>query len=148
LGISCDAIAEKARQLTSAQWFALAGCAAILVWSIPGLIVNPDFAVGSAATSKVVLGVDMNGWHAVSGFLIIVPVLVVLFNEELFPWVMAAATFALYGTAVWAALSDRPAAGLFYFPHPTGDTVLHIATGTIFLIGTVLAFREPEPAVS
>jgi hypothetical protein len=90
----------------------------------------------------VVLGVDMNGWHAISGFLVIVPVLIVLFNDELFPWVMAASTSALYGTAVWTLISDRPAAGLFYFPHPTGDVLLHILTGTIFLIGTVLAFRE------
>ena len=96
----------------------------------------------------MVLGVDMNGWHAVSGFLIIVPVLVVLFNEELFPWVMAGAAVALYGTAVWSALSDRPAAGLFYFPHPTGDAILHIVTGTIFLIGAALAFRDLEPEVS
>jgi hypothetical protein len=95
-----------------------------------------------------VLGVDMNGWHAVSGFLIVLPVLIVLYNAELFPWVMAASTFALYGTAVWAQLSDRPAAGLFYFPHPTGDTLLHILTGTIFLIGTVLAFRRAEPIFS
>lgn len=90
----------------------------------------------------------MNGWHAVSGFMLIVPVLIVLFNEELFPWVMAAVAFALYGTAVWSALSERPAAGLFYFPHPTGDAVLHVLTGTIFLIGAVLAFRRPEPQLS
>lgn len=90
----------------------------------------------------------MNGWHAVSGFLIVVPVLIVLFNEELFPWVMAASAVALYGTAVWAAFSSRPAAGLFYFPNPTGDAVLHIITGTIFLIGAVLAFRGAEPKLS
>ncbi|MGH2959845.1 MAG: hypothetical protein ACRDKE_09585, partial [Solirubrobacterales bacterium] len=79
----------------------MAGCAAILLWSIPGLIINPDFAVGNAATSEVVLLVDMNGWHAVSGFLIVVPVLLLLFNEELLPWVLAASAAALYGTAVW-----------------------------------------------
>ncbi|MBJ7354287.1 MAG: hypothetical protein JHC98_05625 [Thermoleophilaceae bacterium] len=112
------------------------------------MIVNPDFAVGSAATSEVVLGVDMNGWHAVSGFLIVAPVLVVLFNEELFPWVMAASAAALYGTAVWSALSSRPAAGLFYFPNPTGDAVLHVITGTIFLVGAVLAFRGTDVKVS
>lgn len=90
----------------------------------------------------------MNGWHAVSGFLIVIPVLVVFFNEELLTWVMAAATFTLYGTAVWALLSERPAAGLFYFPHPTGDVLLHIVTGTIFLIGTIVGFRALKPQLS
>ena len=32
------------------------GSLVVLVWSIPGLIVNPDFAIGDAATSERVLG--------------------------------------------------------------------------------------------
>ena len=83
----------------------------------------------------------MNGWHAVSGFLIVVPVLIVLFNEELLPWVMAASAAGLYGTAVWTLFSDRPAAGLFYFTQPTADIVLHIFTGSIFAAGAVLGIR-------
>jgi hypothetical protein len=133
---------ERSRSLDRAQWFAIAGCAAVLIWSIPGLIINPDFAIGSAATSELVLGVDMNGWHAVSGFLIVVPVLVVLRNEQLLPWVMAAATAGLWATALWTLLSESPAGGLFYFPNPTGDVVLHILTGMIFLAGAVAGFRR------
>jgi hypothetical protein len=112
------------------------------------LFINPDFGIGNAASSELVLGVDMNGWHAVSGFLIVIPVLIVFRNEELLTWVMAAATFTLYGTAVWALISDRPAGGLFYFPHPTGDVLLHILTGTIFLLGTLAGFRAMRPQVS
>jgi hypothetical protein len=112
------------------------------------LIINPDFAIGDEATSKLVLGVDMNGWHAVSGFLIVVPVLIGFRNGPLLPWLMAASASALYGTAIWAALSERPVAGLLYFPNPTGDVLLHIMTATIFLIGAVLGFRSLKPQLS
>lgn len=132
------------RRFSTAQILALIGCAAILLWSIPGLFVNPDFGIGSEATAELFLGVDMNGWHAVSGFLIVVPVLLVLRNEQLLPWVMAASASALYATAFWALVSDRPAAGLFYFPNPTGDVVLHILTGSIFLAGALVALRESQ----
>jgi len=58
--------------MSPVQWVAIAGSLAVLVWSVPGLIVNPDFALGDEATSVRVLGVDMNGWHALSGFLVAV----------------------------------------------------------------------------
>jgi hypothetical protein len=90
----------------------------------------------------------MNGWHAVSGFLIVVPVLIVLFKEELLPWVLAASAVALYGTAVWTVFSDRPAAGLFYFTQPTADIALHIFTGSIFALGAIVGFRSLKPALS
>ena len=61
------------RPLAPEQWAAILGSLAVLVWSVPGLIVNPDFSTGDAATSEVVLGVDMNGWHALSGFLVALP---------------------------------------------------------------------------
>jgi len=54
---------------------AILGSIAVLTWSVPGLIINPDFAIGDSATAERVLGVDMNGWHAVSGFLIAIPAL-------------------------------------------------------------------------
>ena len=65
------------RPFTPVQWATVIGSLVVLLWSIPGLIVNPDFAIGDDATSEVVLGVDMNGWHAVSGFLIAIPGLLV-----------------------------------------------------------------------
>jgi hypothetical protein len=105
------------------------------------LIINPDFAIGDDATSEIVLGVDMNGWHAVSGFLIVVPVLACLFNEDLLPWLLAASAAALLGTAVWAAFSAQPALGLFYFTNQAADVLLHIFTGSIFVIGAALGFR-------
>lgn len=133
--------------MATSRKLALVGCGMILVWSIAGLIVNPDFAIGDEATSELVLAVDMNGWHAVSGFLIVVPVLLVLNNEALFPWVAIAATVGLFATAVWAALSRYVAGGLFYFPNPEGDVFFHILTGSIFAAAAALAFssRRAEP---
>ena len=61
------------RPLQPVQWAAILGSIAVLVWSVPGLIANPDFHIGDSATSVRVLGVDMNGWHAVSGFLVAIP---------------------------------------------------------------------------
>lgn len=128
-------------RLSAPQWAAVVGCAAVLLWSIPGLFVNPDFGIGTDATSELFLGVDMNGWHAVSGFLIVVPVLAVFRNAELLNWLLAAAAASLYGTALWSLLSERPAGGLFYFPNPTGDVILHVLTGSIFLAGAIAGFR-------
>lgn len=134
------------KRLNGAQIAALVGCAAVFIWSVAGLIVNPDFAIGSSTTSKLVLGVDMNGWHALSGFLVIVPVLIALGNEQLLGWVQGAAGLALYLTAIWTFLSEYPAAGLFYFPHPVGDIVLHLVVGTIFMVGAALAWQDAASA--
>ena len=68
---------DTQRPFTPVQWAAVLGSLAVLLWSIPGLIVNPDFSTGDTASSVQVLGVDMNGWHAVSGFLVAVPSLLV-----------------------------------------------------------------------
>jgi hypothetical protein len=121
--------------LAPAQWAAILGSIAVLVWSVPGIIVNPDFATGDAATSEVVLGVDMNGWHALSGFLIAIPgFLAALRREWSAPFDLAAAA-GLIATAVWALMSTEVAAGLFYFPHNEADALLHLGTSAIFLAG-------------
>ncbi len=131
------------------QWTTIAGAVAVLVWSIPGLIANPDFATGDAATAERVLGVDMNGWHAVSGFLVAIPALVAALRPSWAAAVSAAAAGALLATAVWAVLDDHPAAGLFYFPNAEADALLHTATAGIFLAGAVqylVSRRSPASA--
>jgi hypothetical protein len=140
------------RSLTPLQRAALLGSFAILFWSVPGLIVNPDFSVGSAATSKRILGVDMNGWHAVSGFLIVVPCLLALRRPPLLAGVLAASAGGLIATAVWALLSNRVAGGLFVFPHQLSDALLHLMVSAIFLVGALRWYRDrggvrrPTPA--
>jgi hypothetical protein len=124
-----------ASRLTPVQWSAVLGAIAVLVWSVPGLIVNPDFATGHAASSKVVLGVDMNGWHAVSGFLVAIPALYAATRPYRAAVFVPFAAASLIATAAWALLDTRPAAGLFYFPSANTDALLHFATAAIFLAG-------------
>jgi hypothetical protein len=45
------------------------------------------------------------------------------------------AAAGLIATAVWALLTTRIAAGLFYFPNNETDAALHFATAGIFLAG-------------
>jgi Domain of unknown function (DUF4383) len=119
------------------QWAAIVGSLLVLVWSVPGLIVNPDFATGGAATSKLVLGVDMNGWHAVSGFMVALPGLIAALRRSWSAAFCFAAAGSLIATAIWALAETQVAGGLFYFPHTSGDALLHFATSSIFLAGGV-----------
>jgi uncharacterized protein DUF4383 len=126
---------EPERPLAPVQWAAILGSLVVLMWSVPGLIINPDFATGDAATSEVVLGVDMNGWHAVSGFLVAIPGLFAALRPSWSgPFVLAAAG-SLIATGVWALIEAHAAAGLFYFPNDGADALLHFATSGIFLAG-------------
>ena len=137
------------RPLQPVQWAAILGSIAVLVWSVPGLIANPDFHIGSEATSVRVLGVDMNGWHAVSGFLVAIPGFFAALRRSWSALFDLAAAGALLSTAVWAALSTQVASGLFYFPHGDADALLHIGTSTIFLAGAAhhyLAGRRTQRA--
>jgi hypothetical protein len=123
------------RPLAPVQWSAILGSLAVLVWSVPGLIINPDFAIGDSATSVRVLGVDMNGWHAASGFLVAIPGFFAATRRQLAAIFDVAAAGSLLATAAWAMLSTQPAGGLFYFPNGGADALLHVATASIFLAG-------------
>lgn len=136
---------EVERPLAPVQWAAIAGSLAVLAWSIPGLIINPDFATGDAATSELVLGVDMNGWHAASGFLVAIPGFIAASRRQLAAIFNVAAAGSLIATGVWALLSERVAGGLFYFPNGVGDALLHFATSAIFVAGAIHYFRTQAP---
>lgn len=123
------------RPLQPVQWAAILGSIAVLVWSVPGLIANPDFSIGDSASSVRVLGVDMNGWHAVSGFLVALPGFFAALRPSWSALFNLGAATALLATALWAVLSTQVAAGLFYFPNGDADALLHVGTSTIFLAG-------------
>lgn len=123
------------RPLAPVQWAAIAGSVIVGLWSVAGLIANPDFATGDSATSELVLGVDMNGWHAVSGFLITIPGLFAATRRDLSAIFNVFAAGGLIATAVWALLSEQVAGGLFYFPHGGADALLHLGTSAIFIAG-------------
>jgi hypothetical protein len=130
-----DGLRGRAAALEPVQWAAILGSIAILVWSVPGIIVNPDFSTGDSATSEVVLGVDMNGWHAVSGFLVALPGFVAARRATWSAAFDLAAAGSLIATGVWALIDTQVAAGLFYFPNGTADALLHFGTSAIFLAG-------------
>jgi Domain of unknown function (DUF4383) len=130
------------------QWAAIAGSAAILVWSIPGLIANPDFGVGDSASAVTVLGSDMNGWHAVSGFAVVAPALLLLKRPDLLAVYLVVAAGSLIATGVWALFDTQPAAGLFAFPNNENDALLHFATSAIYLAGALHWFGARRAAVA
>ena len=127
-------------RLAPVQWAAVLGSIAVLVWSVPGLIVNPDFATGDAATAERVLGVDMNGWHAVSGFLVAIPALVLVGRPHLAAVFISFAAAGLIATAAWALVETQLAGGLFYFPNNEVDALLHFGTSLIFVAGAAHYF--------
>jgi hypothetical protein len=126
---------ELHRPLSPVQWSAILGAFVVLFWSVPGLIVNPDFAAGDSATAERVLGVDMNGWHAVSGFLVAGPALFAALRPSWSALVGLASAGALIATGIWALADNQVAAGLFYFPNNEADAFLHFGTSAIFIAG-------------
>jgi hypothetical protein len=137
-----NSLLAPSSSLTAVGWAAILGSLTVLVWSIPGLIINPDFAIGDDASSKLVLGVDMNGWHAVSGFLVAIPGFLVARRPYLAAVFCAASAASLLATAVWAVAEEHAVGGLFYFPNATGDALLHVATSLIFVVGAAAYFRR------
>jgi hypothetical protein len=137
-----NSLLAPTRSLTPVGWAAVIGSLTVLLWSIPGLIINPDFGIGDDATSKLVLGVDMNGWHAVSGFLVAIPGLLVARRPYLAAVFCAASATSLIATAIWAVAEEHAVGGLFFFPNATGDALLHIATSLIFVAGAVSYLRR------
>lgn len=102
-----------------------------LAWATAGLIAEPSFHFGEGAPTQPVLGVDFNGVHALSGFLLFLPA---LFFAQRPRWALlysVAAAAALISTGVWAAFSTSPA-GVFAFPDNSADAALHIASGAVF----------------
>jgi hypothetical protein len=129
------------------QWAAIIGSLVVGLWSIAGLIANPDFTIGNGATSVRVLGVDMNGWHAVSGLPLLFAGMVAALRASWSALFNVGSAFALIVTAVWALDSTQVAGGLFYFPHGDADALLHLGTSAIFLAGAAhyyLAGRRRE----
>lgn len=116
---------------TFAQWGIVVLAVLQLAWATAGLLAEPSFDFGEGAATERVLGVDFNGVHALSGFLLFLPAFYFALKPR---WAVLYATYvavALIATGVWAIFSTSPA-GVFAFPHNSADAVLHIATGALF----------------
>ncbi len=128
-----EAAAVSRSRWTFAQWGIVVLAAVQLTWAIAGLIAEPSFHFGEGAPTKVVLGVDFNGVHALSGFLLFGPAFFFALKPR---WALLYAIFAaaaLILTGIWAAFSTSPA-GIFAFPDNTADAILHLTTGALFAV--------------
>lgn len=106
--------------------------AVLLIHSVGGMVVNPDFAVGEDATSKVWLWMDWNGWHALSGIALWATSMAVSFRANLarlFAFLVVVAEVPLI---IWMLFDERPL-GLFVLP-TTADLVFHAATVLLFVL--------------
>jgi hypothetical protein len=126
---------------TFAQKGVLVISVALIAWSVAGLIANPDFSTGPNAPTERVLGVDFNGWHAVSGFLLVGPAFYFVRRPQ---WALLFALYAggvLVLTAIWAAFDTNPA-GILAFPNNEADAVLHMGMGIALLIVAATQLRR------
>lgn len=132
-----EAAAVSRSRWTFAQWGIVVVASLQLLWALAGLIAEPSFHFGDGAPTERVLGVDFNGVHALSGFLLFLPAYFFALKPR---WAVLYAIYvavALIATGVWAAWSTSPA-GVFTFPNNDADAVLHLATGALFLVVAVI----------
>jgi hypothetical protein len=126
-----EAATAPRTQWTFAQWGIVVLAALQLVWATAGLIAEPTFDFGDGASTQRVLGVDFNGVHALSGFLLFLPAFYFALKPR---WAVLYAIYvaaALIVTGVWAIFSTSPA-GIFTFPNNGADAILHLTTGALF----------------
>jgi hypothetical protein len=128
-----EAAAVRGSRWTFAQWGIVVLAVVQLTWAIAGLIAEPTFDFGDGASTERVLGVDFNGVHALSGFLLFLPAFYFALKPR---WAVLYAIYvatALIITGIWAIFSTSPA-GIFTFPNNNADAILHISTGVLFAI--------------
>jgi hypothetical protein len=126
-----EAAAASRARWTFAQWGIVVLAVVQLTWAVAGLVAEPTFDFGDGASTQRVLGVDFNGVHALSGFLLFAPAFFFALKPR---WAVLYAIYvsvALIVTGVWAIFSTSPA-GIFTFPNNDADAVLHLATGALF----------------
>lgn len=126
-----EATTAPRTQWTFAQWAIVLVAVFQLAWATAGLIAEPSFDFGEGAATERVLGVDFNGVHALSGFLLFLPAFYFATRPR---WAVLYATYvaiALIVTGVWSIFSTSPA-GVFTFPNNEADAILHITTGVVF----------------
>lgn len=125
------ATAPRAQEWTFAQKGIVVLAVLQLAWALAGLIAEPSFSMGEDAPTEKVLGVDFNGIHAVSGFLLFLPAFYFALRPK---WALYYAIYvaaALWATGIWALFSTQPA-WVFTFPDNSSDGVFHLFTGTLF----------------
>jgi hypothetical protein len=128
-----EAAAVPRQQWTFAQKTIVVLAALQLLWATAGLIAEPSIDFGEDAVTERVLGVDFNGVHAISGFLLFLPAFYFALRPK---WALYYAIYvagALISTGIWALFSTQPA-WVFTFPNNDADGIFHIATGLVFAL--------------
>jgi hypothetical protein len=126
-----EATTAPRAQWTFAQWGIVVLATLQLAWALAGLIAEPSFSIGENAPTARVLGVDFNGVHALSGFLLFLPAYYFALRPR---WALYYAIYvagALIATGLWAAFDTQPA-WVFTFPNNGADAILHLTTGALF----------------
>ena len=133
-----EAATAPRSQWTFAQWGIVVLAIVQLTWAVAGLIAEPSFHFGDGAPTQRVLGVDFNGVHALSGFLLFVPAFFFALKPR---WAVLYAIYvavALIVTGLWAICPPAPPASS-PSPTTTPTPILHITTGALF--GAVAAIQ-------
>jgi Domain of unknown function (DUF4383) len=131
---------------TFAQWGIVVLASVQLLWSVAGLIAQPTFSTGADAPTTSVLGVDFNGIHALSGFVLFLPAYYFALKPTWALYYALYAAFALLASGIWAFLSTAPAWGLLTFPNNEGDAQFHVATGLLFAAVAALQIARDRRA--
>lgn len=131
------AAAPRREQWTFAQWGLVILATLQLLWATAGLIAEPSIDFGEGAVTRQVLGVDFNGVHALSGFLLFLPAYYFALRPKWALYYSIYIAAALYVTGVWAFFAHQPAY-VFTFPNNHSDAYFHLATGTLFAIVAVV----------
>lgn len=108
-------------------------CVAILIHDVVALAINPDFGVGANANTVKFLWVDYNGWHAVAGFALFGPGLLVWRRADLARIYAVAIVLALLITATWGLLDENPL-GILSLPDQRADAIFHIGVAAVFAV--------------
>ncbi|HEX8050590.1 MAG TPA: DUF4383 domain-containing protein, partial [Solirubrobacterales bacterium] len=116
-----------------------------LLWATAGLIAEPSFHVGADAPTEKVLGVDFNGIHALSGFLLFLPAFYFARRPDWAFYYDVYVAGALFITGIWALFEEQPA-WVFTFPNNSADGIFHLATGTIFAVLAAVQWTENRAA--
>ena len=88
------------------------------------------------------LGVDFNGVHAISGFLLFLPGYYFATRPKWAIYYSVYVAAALWATGIWAMFDEQPAY-VFTFPNNQADGWFHLATGTLFaLIAAIQVTRD------
>lgn len=132
----------------------LALCVAVLVHDAIALAINPDFGIGAAARTVKFHGVDYNGWHAVAGFALFSPGLIVWRRADLARIYTLAVVLALVVTAGWGLLDENPLV-ILSLPDQRADAIFHVTVAAVFLIplladaiGSSMNRRGSDPATA